>query len=166
MNGPLRKWQERQRRDEIKRGFAWAAEQLLSKKATPDGLRRRCVDCMDQGPFDAGALDAVRAYEEIGAALATAAANDVLAERERQKSAEGWTPEHDDEHDDGSLAQAAACYLLNAQSIPFSCGNSTIWPWAREWWKPKDRRRDLVRAGALILAEIERLDRAAAVGAP
>jgi len=98
--------------------------------------------------------------------LATAAAKDVLAERERQKSAEGWTPEHDDEHDDGSLAQAAACYLLNAQSIPFSCGNSTIWPWAREWWKPKDRRRDLVRAGALILAEIERLDRAAAVGAP
>jgi hypothetical protein len=37
-----------------------------------------------------------------------------------------------------------------------------IWPWDRKWWKPKDRRRDLVRAGALILAEIERLDRAAA----
>jgi hypothetical protein len=27
------------------------------------------------------------------------------------------------------------------------------------WWKPKDRRRDLVRAAALIIAEIERLDR-------
>ena len=35
------------------------------------------------------------------------------------------------------------------------------WPhtWDASWWKPKDRRRDLVRAGALIIAEIERLDR-------
>ena len=31
--------------------------------------------------------------------------------------------------------------------------------WDSEWWKPKDRRRDLIRAGALIVAEIERLDR-------
>lgn len=28
-----------------------------------------------------------------------------------------------------------------------------------EWWKPTNRRRDLVKAAALILAEIERLDR-------
>jgi hypothetical protein len=36
--------------------------------------------------------------------------------------------------------------------------------WSKQiaWWKPKDRRRDLVRAGALIVAEIERIDRAAA----
>lgn len=33
------------------------------------------------------------------------------------------------------------------------------WPWPSKWWKPKSQRRDLVRAGALILAEIERLDR-------
>jgi hypothetical protein len=35
------------------------------------------------------------------------------------------------------------------------------WPqgWAG-WWKPKLRRENLVRAGALIIAEIERLDRA------
>lgn len=33
------------------------------------------------------------------------------------------------------------------------------WPWSREWWKPKNPRRDLVKAGALIVAEIERLDR-------
>lgn len=35
------------------------------------------------------------------------------------------------------------------------------WPWHRVWWKPSTRRRNLVKAGALILAEIERLDRAA-----
>ena len=34
------------------------------------------------------------------------------------------------------------------------------WPWHRQWWKPKNARRDLVRAAALIVAEIERLDRA------
>jgi hypothetical protein len=34
-----------------------------------------------------------------------------------------------------------------------------LWPWGGDWWKPKDRRRDLVRAAALIVAEIERLDR-------
>lgn len=32
---------------------------------------------------------------------------------------------------------------------------------SRDWWKPKDRRRNLVKAGALIVAEIERLDRLA-----
>ena len=39
------------------------------------------------------------------------------------------------------------------------------WPWSLDWWKPKDPRRDLVRAGALIVAEIERLDRQPARGA-
>lgn len=32
-------------------------------------------------------------------------------------------------------------------------------PWDEKWWKPKNPRRDLVKAGALILAEIERIDR-------
>lgn len=34
------------------------------------------------------------------------------------------------------------------------------WPWNGRWWKPTNRRRDLIKAGALIVAEIERLDRA------
>jgi hypothetical protein len=34
------------------------------------------------------------------------------------------------------------------------------WPWSQDWWKPTNPRRDLVKAGALIAAEIERLDRA------
>lgn len=105
------------------------------------------------------------------------AAQDVLAERRRQISAKGWTPEHDDEHSDGALAIAAACYAEQAVSRawlfddgPDNCyaedGAPRIWPWDREWWKPKNPRRDLVRAGALLLAEIERLDRAASVAFP
>lgn len=82
----------------------------------------------------------------------------VLAERRRQVEAEGWTPEHDDQHTDGEMADAAALYAsLRVRHIT---GFAT-WPWDAKWWKPKDRRSDLVRAGALILAEIERLDRAA-----
>lgn len=89
------------------------------------------------------------------------AGRDVLAERQRQISAEGWTPEHDDKHTDGELAAAAACYANPIQVR--SGGVPSAWPWDRKWWKPRDRRSDLVRAGALILAEIERLDRLAAV---
>ncbi|GAG33310.1 unnamed protein product, partial [marine sediment metagenome] len=34
-----------------------------------------------------------------------------------------------------------------------------IWPWDPSWWKPTDERRNLEKAGALIVAELERLDR-------
>ena len=93
------------------------------------------------------------------------AADDVLAERARQMSAEGWTAEHDDAHDAGEMACAAACYAINS-AVPLvgSVATARYWPWDMRWWKLKDRRADLVRAGALILAEIERLDRAAAKG--
>lgn len=106
----------------------------------------------------------------------TDAARDVLAERKRQVEAEGWSPEHDDEHRGGSLAMAAACYAAH-DHLPAemrSFGNRDLgrvpelWPrsWDYTWFKPKDRRRDLVKAGALILAEIERLDRAALSAKP
>lgn len=85
---------------------------------------------------------------------------DVLSERLRQIGDEGWTAEHDDEHGDESLAIAAACYALPAgmrQMTEMSCPWG--WPWDPSWWKPKNRRKDLVRAAALILAEIGRIDR-------
>ena len=90
---------------------------------------------------------------------------DVAAERRRQIDVEGWTPEHDDEHANGELATAAACYAASgAVTFPWAPrfrGRHLVWPWSREWWKPRGRRSDLVRAGALIVAEIERLDRSA-----
>ncbi|SIT43762.1 hypothetical protein BN2476_350278 [Paraburkholderia piptadeniae] len=91
----------------------------------------------------------------------TDAARDVLAERQRQVSAEGWTPEHDDEHDSEEMAIAAACYAESAGGFHHpAAGVPSTWPWTNGWWKPTTPRRDLVKAGALILAEIERLDRA------
>ena len=107
------------------------------------------------------------------------AVHDVIDERLRQQNKEGWTPEHDDTHARGELARAAAQYVIlsawpdeaerkvfegeNYMSVPFSAshlsGGMPIWPFSPEWLKPTTRRHDLVKAGALILAEIERLDR-------
>lgn len=102
----------------------------------------------------------------------TDAERDVILERRRQVSAEGYTSEHDDAHAGGELARAAAAYAWAASDssgyavqLRHDAGTLTpmvdlLWPWEVERvWKPKDKRRDLIRAGALILAEIERLDR-------
>ncbi|MCV4076424.1 hypothetical protein IPC665_07255 [Pseudomonas aeruginosa] len=91
---------------------------------------------------------------------------DVQVERRRQVEAEGWTPEHDDEHSHGQMARAAACYALAGSSAP-NDGTAALlvslaWPWDEQWWKPSTARRDMVKACALGLAEIERLDRVAA----
>lgn len=97
--------------------------------------------------------------------VTTQAARDVLAERQRQISAEGWTPKHDDEHvntlGEPEMAIAAACYAMAGTSRGETM-RRLWWPWAAKWWKPTTPRRNLEKAGALILAEMERLDRATA----
>lgn len=99
--------------------------------------------------------EAIKAVEDAIAAAGipwSAAARDVLAERRRQQEVEGWTPEHDDELASGEISALAAEALRKAMLHPD--------------WRPKsfDRREELKKAGALILAEIERLDRAAGKG--
>lgn len=86
----------------------------------------------------------------------------IAVERQRQITEEGWTPEHDDEHVAGEMASAAACY-----ADPIYRPNGEVpqsWPWHPTWWKPSaDPVRNLVKAGALIAAEIDRLQRAAEI---
>lgn len=123
------------------------------------------IDAAANARFE-GTVEDARLFRSLAAELADAdhskATVDVLAERRRQVEVEGWTPEHDDQHKAGEIAAAAACYALHdVQGGYFGRWLWTMWPWHRDWWKPKDRRRDLVRAGALIIAEIDRLDRAA-----
>lgn len=91
----------------------------------------------------------------------------ITAERERQISVEGWSPEHDDGHSRGEMMSAAVdCVaeckrilrdhepLVDSRGLPFG------WPWSKLWWKPSpDPVRNLVKAGALIAAEIDRLQR-------
>lgn len=101
-----------------------------------------------------------RMYENAAPAPeTTAAARDVLAEHQRQVQQEGATVEHDDRDTEAELPRAAAAYALSA------CGFSNavtpdFWPFSTDWWKPTTPRRNLVKAAALLLAEIERLDRA------
>lgn len=89
---------------------------------------------------------------------------DCIAERQRQVEKEGFTAEHDRQWSQGEIAMAAAAYALN--TVDDTDGphpralSDDAWPWADQWWKPDNPRRDLVKAVALLLAEIERRDRA------
>lgn len=92
------------------------------------------------------------------------AMSDVMNERDRQWNEEGWTPEHDDQHVKGELARAGAAYALSTACWRLGELDTVraLWPFEWSWFKPSDDRRELVKAAALIVAEIERLDRAVA----
>lgn len=93
----------------------------------------------------------------------------IANERERQIAEEGYTLDHDDEHHENELPLAAAAYAEHVGSRQWLFGDMPenyvgdeapdCWPWEESAWKPKDPLRDLVRAGALIVAAIERLQR-------
>jgi hypothetical protein len=88
--------------------------------------------------------------------------NLITAERQRQIDVEGWSEAHDDEHEDGEMFKAAIFYFANAVGNPitFSPDGAPLgWPWDARWWKPKGYDRDLIRAGALCVAERDRLQR-------
>lgn len=109
----------------------------------------------------------------------------IAEERKRQVEEEGWAPKHDDAHTRGELAGAGACYALHAAGFlevnimegrREATGHKvSLWPWAQSYWKPcgnvhalsaDDRIRELTKAGALIAAEIDRLQRAKESEAP
>lgn len=114
-----------------------------------------------------------RSIAELECRTVTAAAADVLAERQRQVTAEWWSFKHDDQYKNTELAFAASCYAFHAAAASWDLEDDGIpydshpvpkqWPWDPSWWRPTDARRDLVKAGALILSEIERIDRAAGI---
>lgn len=93
----------------------------------------------------------------------------IAEERQRQIEKEGWDAYHDMQHDVDTLAIAASCYALpfylretNKNGVPKN------FPFKDNWWKPEnkypaepfvDRIRELQKAGALIAAEIDKLQR-------
>lgn len=98
----------------------------------------------------------------VAAPELTNAARDVLAERRRQVEAEGMERQYDDKYKHEELRRAAVAYAY-PQVLE---RDTSLWPWAKSWMKHSTPRRDAVKAAALLLAEIERIDRAAAPSAP
>lgn len=90
----------------------------------------------------------------------------IAAERRRQVE-KGYTAEHDDRYNDTVterggepvLTSAAITYLL----VPEAHGEAELrdywWPWNMDTFKPGDRMRDLEKAGGLIVAAMEQLER-------
>lgn len=78
-----------------------------------------------------------------------------LIERERNRQIErlGFGAEDDAEYTGQQLRQAAMAYLIPVRhaDTPF------IWPWSPSSYKPGTYLRNLVKSGALVAAEIDRL---------
>ena len=104
----------------------------------------------------------------------------IAEERIRQHNQEGYSVAHDDAHDLGELAVAALCYATVASAqvvedrgaqqytpaVLARCSDGLLtWPWSGKDWKPAaDPIRNLIKAGALLAAEIDRLQRLAEKG--
>ena len=101
----------------------------------------------------------------------------IAAERHRQIREEGFVPDNDLVYECGELSMAAACYALNDHLYPMgqiaenrngvhlTIERKAFWPFAKSWWKPalttkpEERIKELAKSGALIAAEIDRLNR-------
>jgi len=135
----------------------------------------------EQMPCDAFGLPTVLSTppaDDVREALAGVAL--IAAERHRQVTEEGYTPEHDRDHA-YELTWAARCY---AENVALNLGNGPTWepganwhtvpdfqdfpwPWHKDFWKPTgDPVRDLVKAGALIAAAIDSLTETRACTCP
>ena len=162
---------------------------MASLAACPSG---RWQDGLTElGESEAGATEFLKFLNDVAGRAATSPATTVTpdlirgpasfaqvlaeigTERERQITTEGYDTEHDDAHDNAELARAAGVLTIYAalsdvdrqlseQIGPQLFGMQILWPW--DEFKLSDRRRDLIKAGALIIAEIERLDRAELAG--
>lgn len=92
----------------------------------------------------------------------------IADERQRQIDNENYTLEHDLQYSEGELARAAACYAMTSEERKKYQSLDVVnyrwfprwWPWSASFWKPtpEDRIKELVKAGALVAAEIDRLN--------
>lgn len=123
----------------------------------------------DGRPADTDTIRAICDFPFVNAALA-----DVLGERLEQIFRHGYDAEHDRAHPPTDLPYAALTYLEDAVTklaggpgyetpiLGTSPEAPTPWPW-RDLFRPADARTNLVKACALLLGAIDRLDSAAAV---
>ncbi len=160
----IKTWQERAEIPGDTQAVKWTGNEeymaaeitdLRAALNTPDGesWQQRCEDLTTAVRYWKAKASQAEAAP-VGAL--TTAASDVIAERRRQIERENFSHRRDDNYLKKDLACAAASYALydKKQEVPW------CWPWDERWWNPTDYRQNLIKSGALLLAEIERIDRA------
>lgn len=90
---------------------------------------------------------------------------DVVLERIEQIEEHGFDLQHDLGHHPGELALGAASYLNTAIDQLYGRHHAPkdspdTWPWQREAWRPGTARDNLVKALAIGLSVLDRLDNA------
>jgi len=80
----------------------------------------------------------------------------IAEEKTRLLSVAGRMPTGDRSDELGEIGQAARCYFRCAGPDKIA---PMQWPWDDKYWKPGNRRDNLVASGALVRIEIERLQR-------
>ncbi len=143
-----------------------AADQDFGAGLTAEFMNSLIIDIAEVKADRAKATSFLDRYCISESTPSAEVAAEIVAERERQITVEGWTPQHDDEHASGELADAAACYATAGANARLGAEYLRArppaqWPWDTTWWKPGANRHDLIRATALLIAEVERIDRAA-----
>ena len=129
-----------------------------------DAARLQQIEYIADHPTLYAKASLVSALRDLLAEMPRGGVELIAAERQRQITSEGWDAAHDDEHNAGELANAARSYThiaaLQVCGFTSSCNPPLPWPFDDEDWKPSpDPIRNLVKAGALIAAEIDRLRR-------
>lgn len=99
-------------------------------------------------------------------AIRVCAIRDIDAEREYQIKQKDCQTTRDDTYTDNQLIRAACAYAMHAGNEAQSGHPGAhdavmqVWPWSPSSFHNCNRRRALVKAAALLVAEIERIDRA------
>ena len=131
----------------------------MSFDQQPDSIESECLDRYRklQKRCDGYVKEIEALTRRVAELQGSTVFSDVLAERQAQRGL--WGDEHDDAHLNGELVRAAACYAVAPVVLKFPGKDAwPLWP-----WRAKDlggqSRRNMVKAAALLIAEIERLDR-------
>lgn len=143
------------RRDQEAKGEL--VEEDLSEEALLKELFKAYDETRKTCPVEYGTMEPAFMLTVFAQILKNEGLQDVIKERNQQITKHEYSPEHDDRRIDYELSEAAIVYA--GYRTDWKGKPPKRWPFDRSYWKPKTYRENLVRSAALILAEIDRIDR-------